>query len=110
MCIRDSFKAVESGIKILTYNGYDVDLVIPDSFGDAPVTSIGDEAFKAVDFIESVAIPKGVTAIGKNAFAACTALRTVNYDGTLAEWSMITVAEGNEPLLAACLLYTSRCV
>ncbi len=97
------FKAVESGIKILTYNGYDVDLVIPDSFGDAPVTSIGDEAFKAVDFIESVAIPKGVTAIGKNAFAACTALRTVNYDGTLAEWSMITVAEGNEPLLAAAL-------
>ena len=97
------FKAVESGIKILAYNGYDVDLVIPDSFGDTPVTSIGDEAFKAVDFIESVAIPKGVTAIGKNAFAACTALRTVNYDGTLAEWSMITVAEGNEPLLAAAL-------
>ncbi len=94
------FKAVESGIKILAYNGYDVDLVIPDSFGDVSVTSIGDEAFKAVDFIESVAIPKGVTAIGKNAFAACTALNTVNYGGS-AEWGMITVAEGNEPLLAA---------
>ena len=95
------FAGVESGIKILAYNGYDVDLVIPDSFGDAPVTSIGDEAFKAADFIESVTIPKGVTAIGKNAFAACTALNTVNYGGTLAEWSMITVAEGNEPLLSA---------
>ena len=48
------------------------DLVIPDG-----VTTIGDYAFCAIDYLTSVTIPNSVTTIGKNAFSWCDNLASV---------------------------------
>ena len=46
----------------------DRNIVIPPTYNDLPVTSIGDSAFYDYYSIESVIIPEGVTSIGKYAF------------------------------------------
>lgn len=50
------------------------DIVIPDTIGNKPVTSINKESFKGKKYISSVEIPGTVTWIGDNTFQGCTAL------------------------------------
>ncbi len=52
-------------------------IVIPDTLGGYPVTSIGTGSFKYCKRITSVEIPEGVKKIGVSAFAKCTALSRV---------------------------------
>ena len=58
-------------------------LVIPDE-----VTRISDFVFAGLNITE-VNIHRGVTFIGKMAFMRCTDLTSVNFDGTVEEWSNI---------------------
>lgn len=56
------------------------DVVIPDKVGqsnDRIVTAIGDEAFKACTSMKSVSIPATVTSIGKAAFYSCDKLTEI---------------------------------
>ena len=55
----------------------DTDLVIPSTFNDLPVTSIGDYAFASCYKLTSVIIPDFVTTIGEGAFYACDNLTNV---------------------------------
>ena len=84
-----TFDATTGTIK--KYNGNDAVVNIPSEINGTPVTTIGNAAFR--DFsVTSVTIPASVTEIGANAFAGCTNLTSVNYEG---DWSNLTIQSGN---------------
>ena len=60
---------------------------IPDN-----VTIIDDGAFYGTA-IEHITIPVNVTYIGYTSFFNCTALRSINFDGTMAQWNTIEFGE-----------------
>lgn len=62
--------------EVIAYSGAAKRIVIADSFGGVPVTTIYTEAFKNSD-ITSVVIPDSVTSIGDYAFAYCDSLTSV---------------------------------
>ena len=76
---------------ITKYNGTDTVVVIPSKINGVTVTTIGTDAFLGLN-ITSVTIPDSVTEIGANAFAGCTNLTSVNYEG---DWSNLTIQSGN---------------
>ena len=55
----------------------DTDLVIPSTYENLPVTSIGEVAFYECTSLTSVEIPNSVTSIGDRAFVSCTSLTSV---------------------------------
>lgn len=61
------------------------------------------------DFIHvSVIIGNGVTSIERQAFERCTALTSVYYEGTQAEWANISIRECNDNLIIATRYYYSE--
>jgi len=65
------FEIDEDGV-LIRYRGFAKNVVIPDG-----VKSIGDDAFKDADFIESASIPSSVTNIGYRAFSGCASLKSI---------------------------------
>ena len=57
------------------------------------VSTIGDMTFASCKELTSVTLPKSVTSIGANAFAYCDKLSSVNYEGTMEEWSAVTLGK-----------------
>jgi len=54
------------------YGGKETSLVIPSTYKDLPVTSIGDYAFWGCDNLTEIVIPDSVTWIGKKVFNGCS--------------------------------------
>ncbi len=69
------------------------------------VLSICGDAFTDCASALTVSLPRSLTSIGENAFAACTGLTDVYYAGTEAEWDSIAIAEGNDPLLSSAVIH-----
>lgn len=84
-----TFDATTGTIK--KYNGNDAVVNIPSEINGTPVTTIGNAAFRDSS-VTSVTIPANVTEIGSNAFAGCTNLTNVHYEG---DWSNLTIQSGN---------------
>lgn len=61
------------------------EITIPDS-----VVSIGKNAFRQCENLEKLTVGSSVETIGDEAFLWCRALRTIEYQGTVAQWSSIT--------------------
>lgn len=76
---------------ITGYDGTDTVVVIPSKINGVTVETIGNAAFQN-SAVTSVTIPASVTEIGSNAFAGCTNLTSVNYEG---DWSNLTIQSGN---------------
>ena len=57
------------------------ELIIPDTIGGKPVTSIGNSAFSGCASLTSITIPDSVTSIGSGAFGSCTSLTSITFRG-----------------------------
>lgn len=79
-------------VTITKYTGTESTVILPSTISSWPVTKIGEDALKDNTTITSVTIPANVTEIGANAFAGCTNLTSVNYEG---DWSNLTIQSGN---------------
>ncbi|MBO5745452.1 MAG: leucine-rich repeat domain-containing protein, partial [Clostridia bacterium] len=55
----------------------DSDIVIPSTYNDKPVVSIGDVSFGFCFSLTSVTIPNSVTSIGDYSFVGCTSLTSI---------------------------------
>jgi PKD repeat protein len=75
----DNFTYISDGtsVTITGYTGSGGDVVIPDTIGGLPVTTLTSSVFKSNTVLTSVIIPDSVTSIGGNAFEKCTALTSV---------------------------------
>jgi hypothetical protein len=73
-------------------------LVIPDTFDNVPITTIGNNAFNHT-FISSVAMGTNIVSIGFGAFSTCSQLKTVTFGSNLG--SIGNSAFANDPLLKA---------
>ena len=67
---------------VTEYTGNEKNIVIPDSYNNYKVTSIGPNAFSDKE-IESVTIPDTVTEIEGHAFQSCANLKTVTLSKNL---------------------------
>jgi len=79
-------------VTITKYTGTESTVILPSTISSWPVTKIGEDALKDNTTITSVTIPASVTEIGSNAFAGCTNLTSVHYEG---DWSNLTIQSGN---------------
>lgn len=70
-----------SGINTYSVTGTgtttDKDIVIPSTYNNLPVTSIGRSSFSNCSNLTSITIPSSVTSIGQDAFACCSSLTSV---------------------------------
>lgn len=72
-------------VTITGYIGSDLEIIIPDTIEERPVTTIGKEAFEGYD-MTSIIIPKSVTRI-ENTFKDCNNLEKIEIPDTLKELS-----------------------
>lgn len=63
------------------------EISIPDS-----VTLIGYSAFHGCKNLSAITIPTGVVSIGRGVFNGCEKLTSITYNGTRAQWEMISKA------------------
>ena len=74
-----SYFVSEDGTYCITslYKGTSTDVIVPSTLGGYPVRVIGDHTFENKGFINTIEVPEGVVAIGKQAFFMCINLQTV---------------------------------
>ena len=70
------------------YKGTSTNIIIPNQIDGKDVVSFGG-IFSGNTNIEEVTIPDSVTSIGSSAFKGCTGLKTIEFNGTKAQWSSI---------------------
>ena len=88
------------------YTGEGGDVEIPAALDGYTVTGIGEGAFRDSNILTFISIPESVISIGESAFQNCSKLADVYYGGTEEQWSEVTVASGNEPLVYATIHYS----
>ena len=77
----------DATVIVMTY------LNAPDTLDMTGAHEIYNNALLGNDTIATVKLSKTLTKIGDNAFADCTALATIVFDGTKAEWEAIEKGE-----------------
>lgn len=79
---------VENGeAKLMGYTGSDTELVVPDTLGGYPVTSMGDSVFADCITLVSVELPDTLRVIGYEAFFRCFNLTSVKIPNSVQEIS-----------------------
>lgn len=54
------------------------------------VKKLDTSTFECCYYLESIDIPIGLTSIGSYTFANCPSFKTINYEGTIAQWEALT--------------------
>lgn len=72
----DYYKDADNNIHIKEYSGNDADVVIPYEIDGAPVTVIGEDAFRNSE-IKSIILPDTLTTIQRGAFSGCEQLTAI---------------------------------
>ena len=70
------------------------------------VTLIRDYAFRYDRDLTAVELPGSLQKVGNSAFLDCDQLSEVLWHSTLTKWEKLSVAEGNDKLTAASLIFT----
>ena len=85
------------------------DIVIPSSYKNTSITTIGEKAFYKCSVIKSITIPQSITSINSDAFLNCTSLNKVNYLGSVDDWAGITFATAtSNPIIFSHNLYINN--
>ena len=73
------------------YNSEDTssNLIIADTYGGLPVTSIAAGAFNNCKNLIEIMIPESISEIEAHTFDSCTSLRTIYFEGTQEQWNEI---------------------
>lgn len=67
----------DGSAQIVSWDGADTDLVVPDALDGYAVTSISECAFCDCQSLQSVVLPQGIVEIGEYAFSDCDDLQSV---------------------------------
>ena len=81
----------------------DASFTVPDG-----VTMIDKGAFSHCTSLKSVEMPGSLSFIGENAFAAAYSLKDVHYGDTEAQWKLISIEFGNDPLLNCTIRFSKN--
>ena len=73
-------------------------LYLPDG-----MSTVKSYAFSNATCLTSVVIPKSVTVISQNAFAGCSSIKDVYYEGTAEEWESVRIGINNGSLDTAAI-------
>lgn len=79
------------------YYRYDFDKVLISE----GITSLPDQGFRNCSNLQQLTIPVSLTAVGEGCFTGCNSLKTVTYNGTLAQWQKISFLDTSSPLFLA---------
>lgn len=85
-----TYNEYDNHVTILTYNGFDNIVIIPEHIKNKPVYAIDDSAFYGNRYLEKVVIPNSVIRIGHQSFIGCGKLQEVTLPKNiidLGEWS-----------------------
>lgn len=93
--LQGAIEYVEDGgeIKISGYRGRDIEIVIPDTIDDLPVTALLKKAFLSVKSVRKVVLPYTVTDLGDFAFAFCSNLQSVTLSEKVEEIGAVVFKE-----------------
>lgn len=69
--------------ELTKYNGGEAVVVIPSTYENKPVTTIGEKAFRDCYVLTRVVIPNSVVSIGADAFFSCINLTRISVGGSL---------------------------
>lgn len=71
----------------------------------AGITSIPSYLFSCCFALESVEVRAAIVSVGEYAFSECGVFQTFAYAGTEAQWAATAIAENNDELLAATIVF-----
>lgn len=100
--VQDQYKIPAEGTVLYKVQGSTIigldnwtgsELILPEKINGITITAIGKDAFAGKSSIKTVYIPKTVTEIGDKAFSGCSGLTKIVYGGSVRDWTT-SVAKG----------------
>lgn len=76
----------EEHVSVVTYNGSDEEVKIPEQLNGKPVLSIEDSAFYGNLTVKKIVIPKHVIRVGHQAFIGCLELKEITIPDSMLDF------------------------
>lgn len=79
------FRIENDHAELISYEGGDYEIEIPDAVDGKPVTIVGNSVFNECESVRKITIPDGVISIADEAFRNCANLKQISLPNTLME-------------------------